>query len=204
MHFLKRNRELLAAGALLTLFLAFQDKAIMVWLKHLDQSRDSLYVLIRHFDPFINFIGHGTTLLVASVLLFIVGKKFSEVMRYTGKALLLSFFAAGMSVQLLKHLVGRARPRLTESLVIVGPSLKGGYDSFPSGHSAVVFCFACILAQQFPRSRIAFYSVAGLIGLMRVVDLSHFPSDVAGGAVLGVIVGKLLLASVFSPKTSLG
>jgi undecaprenyl-diphosphatase len=195
MRFLKKNKELFLAGPLVVLLLAFQDKAVMVWMKHLDQSRSSLYILLRKLDPFINFIGHGTTLLVAACLLFILGKKFSAGICYTGKALLISFFAAGISVQLLKHLIGRARPRITEGLMIIGPSIKGGYDSFPSGHSAVVFCFAFILAQQFPRSRITFYCIAAIISLMRVVDLSHFPSDVAAGAVLGIIVGKVLLAS---------
>ncbi len=185
-------------GALFIFFLVFADKAIMVWLKHLDQSHAYLYVLLRRFDPFINFIGHGTTLLAASFLLFVIGKKFSEGLCYTGKALLLSFFAAGITVQLVKHLLGRARPRITESLVIAGPSLKGGYDSLPSGHSAVVFCFAYILAQQFPRFRITFYCIAAIIGFMRVVDLSHFPSDVAAGAVLGVLVGKVLSAKLIN------
>jgi undecaprenyl-diphosphatase len=192
MHFLKKNKELLFAGPLFILLLALQDKAVMVWMKYLDQSHSSLYMLLRKLDPFINFIGHGTTLLVAACLLFVIGKKFSAGMCYTGKALLVSFLTAGIGVQLLKHLVGRARPRITESLMVIGPSLKGGYDSFPSGHSAVVFCFAFILAHQFPRYRIAFYCIAAIISLMRVVDLSHFPSDVAAGAVFGVIVGKVL------------
>ena len=180
------------AGPLFILLFALQDKAVMEWMKYLNQSRSSLYMLLRKLDPFINFIGHGTTLLVAACLLFIIGKKVSSGMCYTGKALLVSFFTAGIAVQLLKHMVGRARPRITESLMIIGPSLKGGYDSFPSGHSAVVFCFAFILAQQFPRYKIAFYFIAAIIGLMRVVDLSHFPSDVAAGAVFGLIVGKVL------------
>jgi undecaprenyl-diphosphatase len=201
MHFLKKNKELLVAGSLFILLLAFQDKAIMAWIKYLDQSRSSLYMLLRKLDPFINFIGHGTTLLVAAFLLFVIGKKFSAGVCYTGKALLMSFFAAGISVQLLKHLVGRARPRITEGLMIIGPSLKGGYDSFPSGHSAVVFCFAFILAQQFPRYRITFYCIAAIIGLMRVVDLSHFPSDVAAGAVFGVIVGKVLCLAPERPAS---
>ncbi|MGD0281543.1 MAG: phosphatase PAP2 family protein [Dissulfurispiraceae bacterium] len=189
-------------GALFLFFLVFFDKAIMLWLKHLNESRAYVYLLLRHFDPFINFIGHGTTLLVASCLLYVIGKRFSGAMCYTGKALMLSFFAAGISVQLVKHLIGRARPRITESLVIVGPSLKGGYDSLPSGHSAVVFCFAYILAQQFPRFRIMFFCIAAIIGLMRVVDLSHFPSDVVAGAVLGMFVGKVLAAKLLNPATS--
>ncbi|HKN19647.1 MAG TPA: phosphatase PAP2 family protein [Dissulfurispiraceae bacterium] len=201
MDFLKKNKELLLAGLFFILFLAFQDEAVIVWMKHLDQSRSALYMLARKFDPFINFIGNGTTLLVAAGLIFVIGKKFSAGLCYTGKALMLSFFAAGLSVQLLKHLIGRARPRITESLMIIGPSLKGGYDSFPSGHSAVVFCFAFILEQQFPRYRVIFYCIAAIISVMRVVDLSHFPSDIAAGAVLGVIVGKVLSAKVLDLGT---
>lgn len=194
MRFLRENRQLVFFGILAPLVLSAADKPVMLWLKHLDMIRSSPYVILRHFDPFINFIGHGTTLIFASFLLFFVGGKFSGDLRYSGKALILSFFSAGISVQVLKHIVGRARPRIAEGFVFAGPSLKGGYDSFPSGHSAVVFCFAYILAMQYPRFRSVFYCIAGLIGLMRVVDLSHFPSDVAAGAVLGVVVGKVLAA----------
>lgn len=188
-------------GPLLILLIGTQDRVIMVWLKSLDQSHFPAYMLLRHFDPLINFIGHGSTLLAASLLLFITGKKFGSSLSYTGKALLLSFFAAGISVQVFKHMIGRARPRITEDLIIIGPSFKGGYDSFPSGHSAVVFCFACILSEQFPRFRAAFYFIAAIIGVMRVVDLSHFPSDVAAGAVLGVIVGKVLREKVIGDRS---
>jgi membrane-associated phospholipid phosphatase len=196
MHFLKRNKELLIGGLLFVFLLATQDKLVMQWLKSLDQSHFPAYILLRQFDPLINFIGHGSTLLAASFLLFVAGKKLGRGLSFTGKALLLSFFSAGISVQIFKHLVGRARPRITEGLIIIGPSLKGGYDSFPSGHSAVVFCFACILSEQYPRFRAAFYFIAAIIGLMRVVDLSHFPSDVAAGALLGIVVGKVLKEKV--------
>ena len=199
MHFLRKNKGLLYWGVPIIFVFALEDRSIMSWLKRLDQCRSSLYLMLRHMDPFINFIGHGTTLLIAACLLFVIGKAFSGTMNYagtslsyTGKALMLSFFAAGISVQILKHIIGRARPAITESFVMIGPTLEKRYDSFPSGHSAVVFCFACVLSRQFPQFRIAFYCIASIIGLMRVVDLSHFPSDVAAGALLGVIIGNIL------------
>lgn len=88
--------------------------------------------------------------------------------------------------------MGRARPRLTDDLVFIGPSLKGVYDSFPSGYTAVVFCLAYILSQHFPKYRFIFYIFAFMVGFERLEDISHFLSDVLAGGIVGIIVGKLL------------
>lgn len=104
----------------------------------------------------------------------------------------IGFISSGILVQVLKHLIGRARPRITEDLLFVGPSLKGGYDSFPSGHTTVAFCLAYILSQHFPKHRFLFYIFGFMVGFERVEDLSHFSSDVLAGAIVGIIVGRLL------------
>jgi len=62
--------------------------------------------------------------------------------------------------------------------------------SFPSGHTATIFC-AAVFASLLFRSRpvaIVLMFVAMLVGLSRVYLLQHFMLDVAGGALVGSTV----------------
>ena len=111
----------------------------------------------------------------------------------------LYFFAAigisGILVQISKHLIGRARPRL---LVEDGPfhfeplSLKNVLASFPSGHTTTAFTAAVALSYMFPRARVFWFLAAVLIGVSRVLVSDHYPSDVVAGAALGSVVAVLL------------
>jgi len=94
--------------------------------------------------------------------------------------------------QLIKHLIGRPRPRFAHSDEFsLGPSLATGFDSFPSGHTANAFGAATVLAWFFPAVRTPLYLVAGLVAMSRVLRGSHFPTDVWAGAVLGVVIGSV-------------
>ncbi|MBF0495364.1 MAG: phosphatase PAP2 family protein [Deltaproteobacteria bacterium] len=105
---------------------------------------------------------------------------------------ILSVAASGLGVQIVKHLIGRPRPRLwAAGITHWGPSLKSGFESFPSGHTATSFALATVLAYHFPRASMVFYSLAGLVALSRAISGAHFLTDLAGGMALGLIVGQL-------------
>lgn len=68
-----------------------------------------------------------------------------------------------------------------------------GSGSFPSGHTIAAFAIATVLARRYPEHpwiRYTAYGTAALIGFSRVALLSHFPSDVFMGAVLGYSVSR--------------
>jgi undecaprenyl-diphosphatase len=99
---------------------------------------------------------------------------------------------AAAVTQLLKHLIGRPRPRFAHSDdLIVGPSLASGLDAFPSGHTLSAFGAAALVAWFVPALKIPLFLTAGLVGLSRVLRGSHFPTDVFAAAILGVLVGTL-------------
>jgi len=101
------------------------------------------------------------------------------------------------ATQLLKHLIGRPRPRFAHSDEFsLGPSLATGFDSFPSGHAANAFGAATVLAWFFPAVRVPLYLVAGLVAVSRVLRGSHFPTDVLAGAVLGVVIGSAVVVGL--------
>lgn len=196
--FLKDHKKFLLYTGLALLFLvlfSFFDKAAVLWIGNSQKTvyNSEIYQWLESVDPFINFISHGTTLIIMAFLLCVLGKMLSKRLYSLGKILFIGFLSSGIAVQFLKHLIGRARPRLTHELAVIGPSLRFGYDSFPSGHTAVVFCLAYILSQYSPEYSFFFYTFSLVVGFERIEDLSHFPSDVLAGAILGLIIGKLLL-----------
>ncbi|MCA1905379.1 MAG: phosphatase PAP2 family protein [Desulfarculus sp.] len=104
---------------------------------------------------------------------------------------------AGACVQIVKHLVGRPRPRMSlPAWEFFGPSLSSDLHSFPSGHAATSFALAALLCAFHPRLVWVIYPAAILICLGRVVGGSHYLSDTLGGALLGLLVGWPLAAAL--------
>ncbi len=80
---------------------------------------------------------------------------------------------------------------------------EGGYNaSFPSGHAARSMIFAIIfgyvLSERFPRGAYLVFLYPVMISLSRIYVLQHYPMDVIGGAIIGII-----LAGVLARRTKL-
>ena len=89
----------------------------------------------------------------------------------------------------VKLVVQRPRPFL--ALVAAPPTLVDPPSSFsfPSGDTAIAFGAAVALGQTIPRLRPFALLLAIAIGLSRVVIGVHYPLDVLGGAVIGILAG---------------
>lgn len=112
------------------------------------------------------------------------------------------FFAtiaiSGLLAQIVKHLVGRARPPLLSvdgAYHFQGLVMKDALASFPSGHTTSAFAAAVALGYMRPDWRRWLFGGAILIGLSRVLVGAHFPSDVVAGAALGSVVSTALARS---------
>ncbi len=205
MQYLRNNKLLSAtffcALALIPVFMLNFDPSVMHWTNDLHNG-NSAYALIDTVRPLMGFVSNGATLIVSAFLLCMIGRYKNPRVYEVGKSLLIGLVFAGILAQILKHLIGRARPRLTYDLVFIGPSMKSGYDSFPSGHTTLAFCLAYIVSRYSRRWGIVSYFFAVAVGLYRVDSLSHFPSDVMAGAIVGTVAAMLISATiVHSRKT---
>ncbi len=80
---------------------------------------------------------------------------------------------------------------------------EGGFNaSFPSGHAARATIFGIILgyvlSERFPRGCYLLLLYPILMSISRIYVMQHFPMDVIGGAILGI-----LLAGVVAKKSKL-
>lgn len=63
--------------------------------------------------------------------------------------------------------------------------------SFPSGHASAAFCAATLLSERAtPGAAAAWYGLATLVATSRVHVKIHHGSDVVGGVVVGLVVGR--------------
>jgi membrane-associated phospholipid phosphatase len=194
--YLKENKKFIYAACLIPVLLFYADRTVALWFEN-TYNNLIIHKVLKYADPVMNIIGNGLTLIIIGFLLYMIGKYYNRRLQFIGKSLFIGLLTTGAVVQVLKHFIGRARPKLTYDPVFIGPSFKSGYDSFPSGHSAMVFFFAYTLSRYFPKYRVFFYLFALAVSLDRVEELAHFPSDILAGAIVGLIVAK-----VFSDKIS--
>src|SRR5256714_988642 len=103
----------------------------------------------------------------------------------------LADFAGQLISYGLKQWIGRERP--PEVYASPRPLVHVPHDgSFPSGHATSSFACATILSFYAPRAAPAFLLLAAAIAWSRVYVGVHFPLDVLGGAVLGVLIAIAL------------
>lgn len=107
--------------------------------------------------------------------------------------------APGLFAAIVKNMIGRARPGVGGS---VNPYLfdpfhwTPAYASFPSGHGTAAFAVLAAIGTLWPRARTVLLIYAVLIAFSRIVVRAHYPTDVAAGAMVGII-GVLLIRRWF-------
>jgi undecaprenyl-diphosphatase len=87
-------------------------------------------------------------------------------------------------------MVKRIRPcnALTDAITPLG--CTGSY-SFPSNHALNNFAAATFYYRLYPNLKWILFTVASLVSISRVYLGLHYPSDILGGALLGIIFGYI-------------
>jgi len=96
---------------------------------------------------------------------------------------------AGLTVNLLKVVFGRTRPRLLfydDAYAFEFFRLGSDFWSFPSGHTVTAAAVAAAVAVLWPRLAAPFVVLTVLVAAARVVATAHYLSDVLFSVYLGV------------------
>lgn len=153
-------------------------------------------------SPFLDkFFSHLTSVnnwFIAYVILL------SIVWKYGGKrgkiAVIITLIMITITDQtgyrLLKEYFARPRPCTILSDAITPLGCAGTY-SFPSNHALNNFAVATFFSFLFPQFRLVLFITASLIAISRVYLGVHYPSDILGGAILGIIFGYIFSEIVF-------
>lgn len=106
--------------------------------------------------------------------------------RMAGLMLLLSMLLTLLCVNIaLKNIVQRLRPFQVDTSVT--PLIFPGETSFPSGHTAHGFTAATAIFLYRKKAGIAAYILASVIAFSRMYLFVHFPTDILGGTVAGIL-----------------
>ena len=144
------------------------------------------------FDKLFPFITEVKNWYVAYIILFLMLIiKCGRIGRIAAVGMILLIVATDQfSSFFLKSLIGRIRPCNVYSdlnvLVTCTESL-----SFPSSHAVNNFGAAMFFTKIFPKYKWPFFIVAILMAFSRPYVGVHYPSDVIGGALIGMVFGYI-------------
>jgi len=134
--------------------------------------------------PRITNLGDDATGVLFTVTLIAFG---DEKGRDSGILTAVALTGSSLIVLGMKSAINRNRPEDPEG------TTKRSNSSFPSGHASGAFSVATVIGGRYSKARIPAFTLASLIGYSRIYLGKHYPSDVLGGAVLGIASGIVVL-----------
>ncbi len=170
-------------------FLYGIDRWLFFFIHH-TMRNDLLNVVMPFLTDFNQMLGGKIFFLAVGFILLVLGGRTGRIV------VIVLIFTITISDQLsssvIKHLVERERP--CHVLEGVQPLVDcGSGKSFPSSHAVNMFAAAVVFSYGYRRWAWAFYSLAGIIAFSRVYVGVHYPSDAVGGAVIGFLIGQMII-----------
>jgi len=159
------------------------DNSILLYIKNNMHG----YIMDRVMVMVTSLGNKGFIWIIISVLL-IINKKYRNIGFMALGALILSTI---LGEGILKHVVQRIRPSADISSVNLLISKPLSY-SFPSGHAASSFAVTGVLVKYFKKYALGFWILAFLIAFSRLYLYVHYPTDVLGGIILGLICSNIV------------
>ena len=129
---------------------------------------------------------------MAAVAMFAAGTVFTRFRSYRKQntelfivAFISAFTARFIITEIIRFFYNRPRPFEVLDGVRQLVNHDGG-GSMPSGHASLAFAVATAVAFYYPKTSILFFAAALSISVNRIAAGVHWPSDILGGALVGI------------------
>lgn len=142
---------------------------------------------------FITSLGNAGIIWIGLAVVLLILPKTRKAGIIVAAALLVDLILCNL---ILKNLVARVRPYDVNTAIAI--LIKKPLDfSFPSGHTAASFAaMTALFLAKMKKAWIAALILAVLIAFSRLYFYVHYPTDVLGGIVVGILSGVLGYAIV--------
>ncbi len=184
-------RLLIGAGGTLVVWIVV-DRPMLAWAEGVQSDGTEDVIRI------VNRFGGGMNPVLIVAFFLVCGVAYRE-RRWVSYAIGMgiSGVTAGTLAQIVKHLVGRARPELW-----LGPAhyAPGASTSFPSGHTVGAFALAGVLvfASRNRPLRVIAFLLALAVGMSRILAFRHWASDVFASMTLGLVTAWVVTRVSFA------
>lgn len=170
----------------------YLDQYVAQWCHvNLTQTEKILFLFITQFgDSTFYLIGFA----IIALLFHYYWKHF--VWRNRFLFLFAAVAVSGILTDIIKVIAGRYRPSELFEKGLYGFDffhLNRALTSFPSGHTTTAFALAAAIIYLWPRFSIPAWIFAVTVGISRIAITAHYPSDVLGGALTGILSVYMLL-----------
>lgn len=137
----------------------------------------------------ITTLGNKGAIWIVITLIFLITKRYRKVGIMMACGLILN---AILGEVILKNIIQRGRPFINFSDISLLIKIPTTY-SFPSGHTASSFVAVGIIFGTLKKYRWQALALAILIAFSRMYLFVHYPSDIIGGVILGIISSRIIL-----------
>ena len=148
------------------------------------------FPLLNYVMIFITSLGNGGLIWIAAALFLIFqNKNMLKREGFTIAVALIIFSVLGLLI--LKPIIARPRPFIAQGVDILIKEPMG--FSFPSGHTGSSFAAASVIYFYNKKRGLLALSLATLIAFSRMYLFVHYPSDIVGGLILGIISSRIAI-----------
>ncbi len=132
---------------------------------------------------------------LAEYLIYILGGAAFLLFRNNLKRVVQAILAVALArfgiAEIIRFFWSRSRPFVENNVNLLIE--KTSEPSFPSGHASACFALSYVVYHYNKKAGTVFFIASFLVSIARIFVGVHWPSDILGGAIVGILAGWLVI-----------